>query len=165
MALTVFCYPLQRHRKSRFAWLSATRLQETISTDDKKFSSRQYGGEWYAQVFYGTVSRMINVYGMKRKGEFPKVYRDFICDEGIPSVLHCDQAKYEDSELVQDIQREFMIKDSFSEADNQQQNPVEACAIKILSHGTPAAPKKELLMPCNILPMCITFLQTRVLAG
>ena len=136
LAITVFRYPLRRHRKSRFAWLSATRLQETVSTDDKKFSSRQYGGEGYAQVFYGTVSRMINVYGMKRKGDFPKVYRDFIREEGIPSVLRRDQAKYEDSEVVRDIQREFMIKDSFSEADNQQQNPVEAGAIKILSQNT-----------------------------
>jgi hypothetical protein len=75
---------------------------------------------------------MINVYGMIKNSEFPKIYRDFIRAEGIPSVLRRDQAQNERSEDVMDIHREFMIKDEFSEADNQQQNPVEVHAIRWL---------------------------------
>lgn len=69
---------------------------------------------------------------MNSKKDFPKVYRDFIREQGIPTTLRRDQAQNEQSHLVEDIQREFMIKDAFSEAGNQQQNPVESGAIKQL---------------------------------
>ena len=44
--------------------------------------------------------------------------------------------KGEDSKEVRSMQREFMVKDSFSEADNQQQNPVELDAIQWLKEKT-----------------------------
>jgi hypothetical protein len=49
-------------------------------------------GKSCAQVFYGITSHMMNVYGMRSKVEVPKVYKDFIREEGIPSILHCDGA-------------------------------------------------------------------------
>ena len=64
------------------------------------------------------------------KGEFPKVYRDFIRDQGAPSALRRDNAREEQSELVKEINREFMIKDQYPEPYNPQQNPVESSAIR-----------------------------------
>ena len=104
----------------------------TVSTDDIKGQCRSYGGFHFAQVFFGCVSHMVNVYGMTKQGDFPMVYRDFLREEGIPSSLRRDQAQNEKSHDVEDIQREYLIKDEFSEAGNQQQNPVERQAIRWL---------------------------------
>jgi len=73
-----------------------------------------------------------SVYGIKSKGEFPKVYKDFIRDHGAPSALRRDNAKEEQSESVQEINREFMIKDQYTEPYHPQQNPVESNAIRYL---------------------------------
>ena len=85
-----------------------------------------------AQVFFGTKSHTIFIYGIKSKAEFPRVYRDFIRDQGAPSALRRDNAKEEQSELVKDINREFMIKDQYTEPHHPQQNPVESSAIRYL---------------------------------
>ena len=90
------------------------------------------GGFTCAQVLYGTTSRVINVYGMKSKSEFPAVYADFLRNEGIPTVLHWDNAPEEQSQAVTTMNRKYLIKDEYSETDNQQQNPVELNAIKWL---------------------------------
>ena len=83
-----------------------------------------------AQIFFGTKSQTIFVYGIKSRGEFPKVYRDFIRDHGAPSALRRDNAKEEKSEQVTDIIRNFMIKDQYTESYHPQQNPVESSAIR-----------------------------------
>ena len=131
-ALDQVRYPLRRHRVARFAELNKRRIEETVSTDDIKANCRSYGGSYYSQVFFGSVSRMINVYGMRSKRDFPQVYQDFIREEGIPSALRRDQAQNERSEAVQEINRKYLIKDQWSEADNQQQNPVEVNGVRIL---------------------------------
>ena len=89
-----------------------------------------------AQVFYGTTSRVINVYGMKSKPEFPAVYADFLRNEGIPTVLRIDNAPEEHSHIITTTNRKYLIKDEYSEADNQQQNPVELNAVKWLKKHT-----------------------------
>ena len=60
------------------------------------------------------------------------MYRDFIRDQGAPSALRRDNAKEEQSEVVKDINREFMIKDQYTEPYHPQQNPVETSAIRYL---------------------------------
>ena len=85
-----------------------------------------------AQIFFGTKLHTIFVYGIKSRGEFPNVYRDFIRDHGAPSALRRDNAQEEKSEQVVDINREFMIQDQFTEPYHQQQNPVESSAIRYL---------------------------------
>ena len=49
--------------------------------------------------------------------------------------MRWDNAKEEQSGEVEDIQRQFIIKDEFSEPYNQHQNPVEGGAIKWLKHA------------------------------
>ena len=91
-----------------------------------------WGGDTAAQVFYGLKSHVINVYGMKSEAGVPKAYQDFIRDEGIPTVLRCDNSQAQKSEKVNEINRELLVKDGWSEPYNQQQNPVELCAVQWL---------------------------------
>ena len=76
------------------------------------------------------------MYGINSKGQFPKVYRDFLREQGAPSALRRDNAKEEKSEEVLDLQRKLLIKDQFSEPHNQQQNTVEMGAIRWLTTNT-----------------------------
>ena len=85
-----------------------------------------------AQIFFGTKSHTIFVYGIKSRADFPNVYRDFIRAQGAPSALRRDNAQEEKGEQVIDINREYMIKDEFTEPYHPQQNPVETSAIRYL---------------------------------
>ncbi len=93
---------------------------------------------------------------MKKKSEFPIVYRDCICEHGCPSILHRDNAKEEQSEAVLAIQRELYIGDQFSEAYNYQQNKVELGAIKWIKEHVSivldctGAPKFLLVSLCTV---------------
>ena len=131
-AKAIVSFPLVRHIASRFAWMNRFRLREKVSTDALFAICTALGGYSCAQVFYGTTSRVINVYGMKSKADFPKVCADFLRNKGIPTVLRRDNAPEEDSSAVTKLQRKYLIKDEFSEAANQQQNPVELNAIRWL---------------------------------
>ena len=130
-------YPMRRHFKSRNPFANVHRLDETVSTDpifaNCKSMDNQYIG---AQIFYGLKSKHIDVYGIKSKGEFPNTYRDFIREQGAPSSLRRDNAREEQSFEVIDIQRKFAVKDQWSEAYNQHQNPVEGCAIRWLKSAS-----------------------------
>ena len=133
MARMIIKHPMRRHVKARFPHMNVTRIDGTVSTDPMFSSCRSiYHGYTAAQVFFGTKSHTIYVYGIKTKGEFPKVYRDFIREHGAPSALRRDNAKEEQSEIVKDINREFIIKDQFTEPYHPQQNPVESSAIRYL---------------------------------
>ena len=90
-----------------------------------------FGYGWHcAQVFYDTQSTMTDIRGLKGKGAFPDIYRDFIHECSVPSGLCRDNAKEEQGAAVDAIHRELYIKDEFLEPYNQQQNPVESCAGK-----------------------------------
>ena len=92
--------------------MNVSRINEPISTDPMFTNWKSiYHGFTAAQVFYGTKSHTIFVYGIKNKGEFPKVYKEFIKEQGAPSALRRDNAKEEQSEEVKSINREFLIKD------------------------------------------------------
>jgi hypothetical protein len=133
MAKMIIRHPLTRHVKSRFPHMNVTRIDEPVSTDPMFANCRSiYHGYTAAQVFYGTKLHTMFVYGIKSKADFPRVYRDFIRDQGAPSALRRDNAKEEQSELVMDINREFMIKDQLTEPYHPQQNPVETNAIRYL---------------------------------
>ena len=130
-------HPLRRHLKSRAPFANVTRLDEPVSTDPifANCASLQHG-YLGAQVWYGTKSHCINVNGFKHKSAFPRLYRDFIRENGAPSLLRRDNAKEEQSEEVLRINRDLYIKDGFSEPHNQQQNPVESRAIKWLKESS-----------------------------
>ena len=76
--------------------------------------------------FLGMKSACINVYGHRPGGDgFFNCYKDFSRDHGVPSALRRDNAMEMKSEKVLAFQREYLIKDEFSEVNNQQQNVVE----------------------------------------
>lgn len=133
MAKMSIRHPLRQHVKSRLPHMNVTRLDETFSTDpffaNVKSIHHGYVG---AQVFYGTKSHTIFIYGFRKKGEFPKLYRDFIREHGAPSTLRRDNAREEQSEEVLEINREMLIRDKFTEPYNPQQNPVESSAIRYI---------------------------------
>src|SRR5688500_5221910 len=135
MARMIIRHPLRRYIKSRFPHMNVTRIDETVSTDPLFTNCRSiYHGYMAAQIFYGTKSHAIYIYGIKSKGEFPNAYRDYIRDHGAPSALRRDNAKEEQSGLIKDINREYMIKDQYTEPYRPQQNPVESNAIRYLKN-------------------------------
>src|SRR5688572_21909453 len=133
MAKMIFKAPLGRHIKPRFPHMNVTRVDETVSTDPLYANCKSiYHGYTMAQIFFGTKSHAIFVYGIRSRAEFPNVYKNFIREHGAPSALRRDNAREERSEQVVDINREFMIKDQFTEPYHPQQNPVETGAIRYL---------------------------------
>ena len=96
MAQVTIRTPLRRHVKSRLPHMNVRRLDEVVSTDplfaNVKSIYHQFSG---AQVYYGTKSHTIFIYGFRSKGEFPKNYKEFIRDRGAPSALRRDNAKEE----------------------------------------------------------------------
>ena len=74
----------------------------------------------------GTKSFCLDLYGFKQPRNFPPVYRNFIRENGAPSLLRRDNAKDEQSYEVQSINRELYIKDGFSEPHHPHQNLVES---------------------------------------
>lgn len=124
---------LRHHIKPRNPHMNVTRIDEPVSTDPMFTNCRSiYHGYMAAQVSFGTKSHTIIMCGIKSKAEFPRVYRDFIRDQGAPSALRRDNAKEEQSKLVKDINREFMIKDQYTEPHHPQQNPVKSSAIRYI---------------------------------
>jgi hypothetical protein len=139
LAKTRITYPLQRHFKARNPFSNVHRLDEVVSTDPMFANCPSLDhGFIGAQVFFGLKSHNINIYGIKSKSEFPKVYKDFIRENGAPSTLRRDNAKEENSAAVLEIQRDLLIKDEFSEAYHQHQNPVESRAINWLKRASHA---------------------------
>lgn len=108
--------PLRRHVKSRFPHMNVTRIDDAVSVDPLFANYKSmYHGHTMAQVFFGTMSHTILVYGMKSKGEFPKIYQDYVSDHGATSALRRDIAQEEQSEVVQEIDKDYKIKDQFTE--------------------------------------------------
>ena len=91
--------------------MNVTRIDETFSTDPFFANVKSLGHNYMeAQVFYGTKSHAIFIYEFRKKGEFPKLYKDFIREHGAPSALRRDNAREEQNEVI-DIHKELLIKD------------------------------------------------------
>ena len=146
LAKAIIHAPLKKHFHSRFRYLNRLCIHETVSMDTLLANCKGVTGKSCAQVFYGITSHVMNVYGMKSKAEVPAIYKDFIREEGIPSILHRDGAKEQASEAMQDINREFIVKDSFPEPHSPWQNPVEARSIRWLKNTA------QVLMDCQGAP-------------
>ena len=102
-----------RHIKSRYPQLNRVRLRETVATDTYFSNVRAYGGATCAQVFYGLLLHMINVYRMRTESEMPEVYKDFLRHEGAPTYLRRDNAQVQKSKKVTAINRELCRRTSF----------------------------------------------------
>jgi hypothetical protein len=132
MAKAASSYPMIRHLTSRFRLLNRFRLQEIVSTDTIFSSVAAVGEAQCAQVFYGLTSHHMDVYGMESKNQFPDVYKEFIRDQGLPSGLHRDNEAEQKSRKISQLNLDYGVKESFVEAGNPNQNPVEAQAIKLI---------------------------------
>ena len=72
----------------------------------------------------------INVYGHRTGGDgYYNNYTNFCRDHGVPSSLRHDNEPDLKSDKVLEFNRTYLVRDEFSEVDNQQQNPVETGAI------------------------------------
>ena len=78
-----------------------------------------------AQVFVGTESHVIDVFGMKTEKQFINTVQDVIRSQGAPTKLINDSAQVEISNKVKDILCYLFIEDWQSEAYHQHQNPSE----------------------------------------
>jgi hypothetical protein len=89
-----------------------------------------------ANIFFGMISKMLYVAGMKTESEFADVYLDYFRKFYIPSALRRDHAKSEMSQRVKDIHRDLIIADIWTVRHSPWQNPAELNGVKYLkSHG------------------------------
>jgi hypothetical protein len=127
---------MRRHLKRRFQMLRHKWLNEVIDTDTYFANEKSIEGYHCAQVFFGMKSKILCAAGMKTESEFTDVYLDFIRKYGIPSALQRDNAKYEMSQRFEDIHRDFIIVDQWTEPHSPWQNPAELNGVKYLkSHA------------------------------
>ena len=115
----------RRYFKSRFLLFNHPHLQETYATDTWFANTRAIGGYACAQLFYGTTSRFLVVYPMKREGDGPHILQDFIRDHGSPFVLRNDNSQMQSGQLWNTICRQYNIKQTFTEPNHPHQNPAE----------------------------------------
>ena len=132
LARMIIRHPLRKHLKARFPFLNCRRINEGISSDRLYSNCTDFGfGFTSAHVFYGVKTTNIQVYGHRPGGDgFYNCYKDFCRDHGIPSTLLYDNAQEGKSDKVRDFNCEYLVRDEFSEVDNQQQNVVESGGIR-----------------------------------
>jgi hypothetical protein len=136
LAKSTIHYPMRCHLKSRFQMLRHKRLDEVIATDTYFANEKSTEGYHCAQVFVGMTCKMLYVACMRTESEFADVYLGFIREYGIPSALRRDNAKSEMSQHVQDIHRDLIIADQWTEPHSPWQNPAELNGVKYLkSHA------------------------------
>ena len=99
-------------------------LQRTLSTQTPLLL---IAGITTAQFFVGTESMVCNVYPMKTDKQFINVLLANIRRRRAMSKLISDRAQVEISNKVQDIFRNYIIKDWQSESHQQHQNAAEHC--------------------------------------
>ena len=118
--------PMRKYFKTRTPALRVNRLAEKVSMDTVFLSVPAVGGgQTAAQIFLGCSSKMLTVFGMDSKSEFPDVLMDFVIERGAPHTLMSDSANEEASKEVDRICRKFQMKQRYSEPYKQHQNPVE----------------------------------------
>jgi Reverse transcriptase (RNA-dependent DNA polymerase) len=133
LAKAVVRFHMVRHLKSRFANLRMNRLKEVVAMDTFFANTPSYQhGYTMAQVFYGTSSHMINVYGLRRRENVKSAILDFLRDEGAPWAFRMDGGREQSSREVDEVLRDLHVKIEMSEPYNQQQNPAELKAVKWL---------------------------------
>jgi hypothetical protein len=115
------------------------------------------GGATCAQVCYEVKSHMINVFGMKSESEMPEAYVDFICEEGVPIILHHDNSQIQSGTCITKLNHEHFIKDEFTKLGCAQQNQAELRAVKFFKDHSQVlldctgAPKNCWLLACEYI--------------
>ena len=117
---------LKKYFRSPYPACNIHRRQEPLATDTV-FSDTPAidDGAKVAQIFVGTKSLVIDIFGMKTVKQFVNTLQDVIRSRGAPTKLISDSAQVEISRKVKDILRYLFIEDWQSEAYHQQQNYAE----------------------------------------
>ena len=76
--LTMVWHPVRMHWNSCFKRSLQNHLKEPVSTDDFKGNTTSYGRYNCVQVFFGVLSFMINVHGMKKQKHFICAHQNFL---------------------------------------------------------------------------------------
>ena len=128
---------MKDHWQNRFPWNNRRRLSKEVGMDTMFMSTTSYDGYNCKQVFYGFISRMINVCPMtsKSRENVLKAYQDFMRYKGVPQCPHSDPAPEAKSTLISELNRKMLVKDSWAEAGHPNQNPVEAQGVNPLKKG------------------------------
>ena len=132
LAKSVIRQPMRKHLLSRFQMLRRPRLNEIVATDTYFSPITLLEGYNCAQVFVGLSSRIMETRGMTTESEYINSLQDFIRHWGIPHTIRRDNAKSETSEKVQNLHRELVIDDEYTEPHHPQQNPAEVGGVKYL---------------------------------
>ena len=127
-------YPMKKHHVSRFPWNNRKRLIEEVATDTIFLPKPSFTGETCAQIYYGLMSTMINIYQMfsKSTSNILPTYQDFLRYEGVPEALHRDLDPEEKDHKIIELNHRMMVKDTYGEAGHPNQNPIEALGIQPL---------------------------------
>ena len=133
-------FPLQKHHISRFPWANKQKLREECAMDTIFMQTPSINGYTCGQLFIGLMSRMINFYPIKSKETTHVIsaYKAFMRYEGIPQGLHRDGASEEKAHSLIDLNREMMVKDTWSEPHRPNENHVEALGVSPLKRGVEA---------------------------
>mmetsp|Transcript_22842 Transcript_22842/g.34620 ORF Transcript_22842/g.34620 Transcript_22842/m.34620 type:complete len:658 (+) Transcript_22842:2551-4524(+) len=117
---------LTKHYKSPNPALNVHRRNEAIATDTVYADVPAVDdGSACAQIFVGTESSFLEVYGMKSEKQFVNTLQDTIRRRGAPTGLISDRAQVEISNQVLDLLRAYVISDWQSEPHQQHQNICE----------------------------------------
>ena len=89
---------------------------------------------------------MINVYGLRSKHDASDAYRDFLREEGAPTLLRRYSSKEQNGQQFTDLNRLFVVGNELTEPHHPQQNPAELRAVKWLKDHS------QVLMDCTGAP-------------
>jgi hypothetical protein len=84
-----------------------------------------FDGSTAAIIFFGTSSKVTDVYGIKRDNQFANTLEDTIIQQGASNRLLSDRGQAIISHKVEDILRTFCIDKWQSEPHQHHQNPLE----------------------------------------
>ena len=132
LAKSVIRQPMRKHLVSIFQMLRRPRLNEIVATDTYFSPITSLEGYNCAQVFVGLSSRIMETRGMSTESGYISSLQDFIRHWGIPHTIRRDNAKSETSEKVQNLHRDLIIDDEYTEPHHPQQNPAEVGGVKYL---------------------------------
>ena len=110
--------PLRRHCKSRVPFMNVRHLTEGFATDIIFFDCKAHDGSTYAQIYIYVDSQFVSLEGMSTKSQMPRTLLNFICTFGAMQHLWRDIAKEEDSKVVNDLLRNILAPNRFSEPYN-----------------------------------------------
>ena len=103
---------LKKHFKSPYPACNVQRRQEAIATDTVYLDTPAIDdGSKVAQIFVGTESLVMDVFGIKTEKQFINTLQDVRRTRGAPTKLISDHAQIEISNEVHDILRYLFIDD------------------------------------------------------